>query len=115
MFGTTLYRLASVGSAIALTVGAAPAVQAQTGAAIELALPAQPLASALREIAVRSRTDVIAASDVVAGKQAPALQGRYTAEEAVRLLISRQRVASAPGRNVACGRGEPKRSGGLYR
>lgn len=88
MFGTTLYRLASVGSAIALTVGAAPAVQAQTGAAIELALPAQPLASALREIAVRSRTDVIAASDVVAGKQAPALQGRYTAEEAVRLLIA---------------------------
>lgn len=88
MFGTTINRLASVGSAIALAAAAAPAVHAQTGATIDLALPAQPLANALREIAVRSRTDVIAASEVVAGKQAPALQGRYTVEEAVRLLLA---------------------------
>lgn len=61
---------------------------AQRTAEIDFALPAQALADALRAVALRSGTDVIVASDVVAGRQAPALRGRFTPEGAVRQLLA---------------------------
>lgn len=80
-------RWALAGSATAIVLVCAPTVHAQESAAVEFALPAQPLASALREVAVRTSTNVVAASEVVDGRQASSLQGRFTPDEAIRSLL----------------------------
>jgi len=72
---------------IAATVHAAPA-GAQAADQLTYALPAQDLAQSLRKIALQSGQSVIAPSDIVAGRRAPAVNGRFTAEEAVRVVLS---------------------------
>ena len=88
MHGNWRLGLALAGSALATAVASAPAAQAQEATAIDYELPAQPLESALRAVAIRSATDIVAATDVVAGRQAPPLRGRFTPEEAVRRLLA---------------------------
>lgn len=51
------------------------------------AVPAQPLADSLRAIAVQSGNTVIAPHDLVDGRIAPPLAGRFTAEQAVAVVL----------------------------
>lgn len=65
----------------------ATAAQAQPAREADYALPAQQLAQSLREVSVRSGTSVIAPSELVSGKKAPPLNGRYGARQAIELLL----------------------------
>jgi outer membrane receptor protein involved in Fe transport len=65
----------------------ASAGYAQPARLTDYALPAQELARSLRDVSVRSGTSVIAASELVAGRQAPPLRGRFSAREAVESLL----------------------------
>lgn len=51
-------------------------------------LPAQDLATSLRQVAAQSGRNIIVPSALVAGRQAPAVSGPFTAEGAVRLLLT---------------------------
>ena len=86
MFHNHLGPLLAAGSVAAIAC-AAPA-QAQIGDEQVYALPAQELSRSLREVAARSGRNIIAPSDLVADRQAPALSGPFTAEGAVRLLLT---------------------------
>jgi outer membrane receptor protein involved in Fe transport len=82
------FAVAGLLCATAISSGlCATAAQAQSVQEAEYALPAQELARSLRDVAVRSGIGVIAPSELVAGKQAPPLRGRYGAREAVELLL----------------------------
>lgn len=82
-FSKSLFAAGSV----AAFVSAAPA-QAQAVEQVRIELPAQDLSVSLREVSVRTGRSIIAPSELVRGRQAPAVSGRFTAEEAVRLLIA---------------------------
>lgn len=74
--------------ALASLVAAQPAVgQADAGPTVEFHLAAQSLEDALLAVSRSSGREIIFASDVVAGKRAPRLTGRFSAEEAVRRLL----------------------------
>lgn len=62
-------------------------------------LPAQPLADALRAVARRAHVTVAFDPDTVAGVQAPALSGSYSAREALERLLhgKRMRVRATSG------------------
>jgi len=79
-----------VGSLLAATAIVATATEAHAQRQDEriYSLPAQDLALSLREVSARSGRGVIAPSALVAGRRAPAVSGRYTAEEAVRMLLA---------------------------
>jgi len=79
-----------LGSLLAATVIVAPATgaHAQSRDEHQYSIPAQDLARSLREVSARSGRGVLAPSALVAGRRAPALSGRFTAEEAVRQLLS---------------------------
>ncbi|MDP9424246.1 MAG: TonB-dependent receptor [Pseudomonadota bacterium] len=63
------------------------AAHAEPAREADYALPAQELAHSLREVSIRSGISVIAPSELVSGKQAPPLSGRYGARQAVDLLL----------------------------
>lgn len=65
----------------------ATAAQAQPTRAADYALPAQELARSLRDVSMRSGIGIIASSELVSGKQATPLNGRYDARQAVELLL----------------------------
>jgi iron complex outermembrane receptor protein len=65
-----------------------PAAQAQDQARQHFSLPQQPLAKSLRDVSVASRRDIAAPAELVRGRIAPALEGDFTAEEAVEALIA---------------------------
>ncbi|KQV54659.1 TonB-dependent receptor [Caulobacter sp. Root342] len=65
---------------------AAPLVPSEASRAYDL--KSQPLAKALSEVARVSGRQVVVSSSLVRGKTAPALQGRYTADEAYAALLS---------------------------
>lgn len=82
-------------------------------------LKAQPLASALAEVARISGQPIVVATSLARGKTAPALQGRYTADQALAALLSgsglklvsidgARVVQSAETEGTASGLGEPK-------
>lgn len=50
-------------------------------------LPAQPIATSLRAVALKAGVSIVADADIVAGKLAPSLSGRHSVEEAVTLLL----------------------------
>lgn len=100
---------ASHALALLLAAGALapPASRAQapaptpSEAAVTLALPAQPLGEALNELARRAGLQLLARSELVAGRQAPALNGRMTVREALdRLLAGTGLAASIEGASV---------------
>jgi TonB-dependent receptor len=65
---------------------ATPAI-AQAQSAYELNLPRQPLSASLRGVATATGSNIVFVESAVAGKSAPALHGRYTAEDAYRYLL----------------------------
>jgi len=62
-------------------------LRAQPETAVQFDLPSQPLAESIRAVARETDTNVMFDSSVVAGKQAPALKTRGTAEEALQVLL----------------------------
>ncbi len=50
-------------------------------------LPAQPLSASLRAIAAAAGRDILAPAPIIADRQAPALKGSYTADEAVEAVL----------------------------
>ena len=79
----------AAGAALALimmtgTAASAQAVEQQ----FQFDLPAEPLAQALRDIAVRSGRSIIAPDELVRTRQAPALSGMLTPEQAVERLLA---------------------------
>jgi iron complex outermembrane receptor protein len=61
---------------------------AQVADEVQWSLPAQDLSISLREVSARTGRSVIAPSELVSGRQAPAISGSFTAEGAVRMLLS---------------------------
>jgi iron complex outermembrane receptor protein len=59
-------------------------------------LPAQSLADALRNIAVQSGRSIAAPAELLDGKRAPALDGQYSVEAAVRLILSGTGLRARP-------------------
>jgi len=98
--------------ALAIAVFAAshalvPQAHAQALAApVAIALPAQPLGSALNELARQARLQLMVAPELVAGKNAPAVSGTLTVREALdRLLSGSGLVATVDGSEVIVRRG----------
>lgn len=88
MFGQPYVQVARwLGATAITTILCATAAQAQPAREADYALPAQALARSLREVSIRSGTSVIAPSDLVAGRRAPALRGRYGARQALEVLL----------------------------
>lgn len=50
-------------------------------------LPAQPLGSALKALALQSRSTILADADVIEDHPAPAVHGRFTVEDTLRRLL----------------------------
>lgn len=92
--------------AIALAAGHAPLAHAQIGASaaatpIAVNIPAQPLGQALNELARQANLQMTFPAGLVAQKQAPAVSGQMTVQQALdRLLASSGLVASTDGRSV---------------
>jgi outer membrane receptor for ferric coprogen and ferric-rhodotorulic acid len=81
---------AAVALAVVPSAAQAPARAASAepaDAALEWRQPPQPLGSALTALAVRTGLLIGMDSEVVRGKRAPALQGRYTARQALLQLL----------------------------
>jgi outer membrane receptor protein involved in Fe transport len=72
--------------AFGLAVATTPA-KAQSSTGFVFALPAEPLAKALRDVSARTGRNVIAPDALVAARQAPPLSGTFTAEQAVARLL----------------------------
>ena len=86
MFHNLLGPLLAAGSVAAIAC-AAPA-EAQIGDEQIYSLPAQDLSRSLREVATQSGRNIIAPSELVVGRQAPAVSGPFTVEGVVRLLLT---------------------------
>jgi outer membrane receptor protein involved in Fe transport len=86
MHRTYIGSLLAAGSVAAL-ICAAPA-QAQFADEIQLSLPAQDLSASLREVSARTGRNIIAPAELVRDRQAPAVSGPFTAEGAVRILLT---------------------------
>jgi hypothetical protein len=59
-------------------------------------VPAQDLGASLQALALQSGITVLVDSKIVAGKQAPALHGSYTVEEALRILLDQSGLVYTP-------------------
>lgn len=73
--------------AVATSLAAAP-VLAQSAATFAIALPAQPLGSALNELARQASFQLIFHPDLVAGRNAPAVSGSLSAQQALERLLA---------------------------
>ncbi len=80
----------------AVMVLASPVAEGQTSEARAYDMPAQALGAALRQVTVVSGRPVVAATDLVAGRQAPALKGRFSAEDAVAELLRGSGLRAVP-------------------
>jgi outer membrane receptor protein involved in Fe transport len=87
MHSTLIRSLLAAGSVAAL-ICSAPAARAQTAEEFQFELPAQNLADSLRQVSVRTGRGIVAPSELVRGRRAPALNGRYTAEGALAVLLA---------------------------
>lgn len=78
--------------AIALTLASyaalTPAHAQAVGAPISITLPAQPLGTALNELARQARLQLMVHPDLVAGRTAPPVSGQFTVREALERLLS---------------------------
>src|SRR5258708_38311401 len=80
-----LHSTALVGGLCAALWGGAALAQAQT---YSFDIPSEPLSTALREFARVSGQQIIFTDDLVAGKNAPALHGSYSTDDALARLLS---------------------------
>ena len=97
-------RFYPVPLAIAVAIAsslATPSLHAQGSATFAIALPAQPLGAALNELAHQARFQLMVHPDLVAGKNAPAVAGSLSAQQALdRLLAGSGLQAAQEGRVV---------------
>lgn len=77
----------ALGSAAAL-VASAPACLAAPADARPWDLPAQSLGASLRAVSLASGRNILAPAALLGDRQARALKGRYTVEQAVRMLLA---------------------------
>ncbi|MDM0028088.1 TonB-dependent siderophore receptor [Variovorax saccharolyticus] len=93
------HRLSAFALALGLAAGGAWAQTsaADAGQAIEWHQPAQPLGSALTALAVHTGLLVGVDAEVVRGKQAPAIEGRYTPRQALLMLLEGSGLEAARG------------------
>lgn len=94
------YAALAAGTAL-VAMAAQPAYAQSRTTAQDYAMPAQALNSALKQLANRADIQILFSDTDVAGKQAPALNGRYTPDEALRHILSGSGLASRnAGSNV---------------
>lgn len=85
----------------AAVLAPAPAIASQDARQV-VRLPEQPLGASLRAIAAQFGRNVSASSELVAGRNAPAIKGSYSFEEAVAQLLRGSGLTAVPaGRGVA--------------
>lgn len=81
------------GFVVTMAIGTASVgVHAQTS----FSLPAQPLGSAISELARESGANILVPADLVAGRAAPALTGKYDVGDASHDLLLKTLSAVAP-------------------
>lgn len=78
---------------LALTVLFSASVLAEP---LDIKLPAQPLASALRDFARQTGVQVAIQSDLIEGKMAPAIHGKYEPGDALMILLRGSGLAAYP-------------------
>lgn len=89
----------------------APAIASQDARQV-VRLPEQSLSASLRAIAARYGRNVSVSSDLVAGRNAPAINGTYSFEEAIALLLRGSGLATVPaGRGLAIRRAQAVEAG----
>ncbi|MCG7756074.1 MAG: TonB-dependent receptor [Nitrosomonas sp.] len=79
-----------------ITLHAEPAQQPA-----EISIPAQPLGEAITQLALQAGVWIGVDANLVAGKQAPAIQGRYTPDQAIMQLLAGSGLVAlenSPGR-----------------
>lgn len=106
------FRPAPVALAMALALasltGTAVAQSAAPAPIVSLSLSAQPLGSALNQLARQARLQLLVNPTLVAGKQAPAVLGKLTVRQALdQLLAGSGLEASVTGAEVVVGRTAP--------
>lgn len=79
--------LALLAAGVATTVIGTPCAYAAPADRHSYDLPVQSLGNALRAVAAASGRDILAPAPIVADRQAPALKGTFTADEAVDALL----------------------------
>lgn len=92
-FGPLAWRL---GATAAISAMCTTAALAQPAREAEYALPAQELAQSLREVSTRSGVSVVAPTELISGKLAPPLEGRFGALHAVELLLEGSGLRARP-------------------
>lgn len=80
----------------ALVLALASQAQAEPGQSQEItfALPPMPLGDALRQVARETRRNLVVDDELIAGKTAPAISGRFTADQAVDKLLAGSGLSS---------------------
>ncbi len=82
-----LFRTGAVG-ALMLALTAAPCwAQAVAPATIDFNIPAEPLGKALQAFAAQTHQQLLFASDSVAGRNAPAIKGRFAPDAVLKRLL----------------------------
>jgi iron complex outermembrane receptor protein len=94
------------------SVGAQPAAAVQAAAVYPIALPAQPLGAALNELARQARLQLMVHPELVAGKQAPAVSGQFTASQALERVLAGSGLGASLDGNAAVIRALPAAAGG---
>lgn len=95
------FPLAPLALCLSLALSATVQAQPAPAATVEIQLPTQPLAQALNALARQTRLDLLVQSALVASHTAPALAGRYSAQEAFdRLLAGSGLYADIQGSSV---------------
>ncbi len=77
----------------ALVVAAAPSHALAADPVVTVALPAGPVQKSLVALATQADVKILFETELVAGLNAPALQGRFTAREAAERLVSGSRIS----------------------
>lgn len=88
--------IAANSPAAAQTNSSEPGASADRPHAIDFDLPAQSLAQSVKSLAVATQTSILGDAGVLADRQAPALRGRYTLEQALAHLLAGSGLVAMP-------------------
>src|SRR6187549_2840684 len=78
-----LFGTSALAGALALSIASGAVAQERV-----YSIPAQSLAASLRDYGMASGEQIIFAETIVSGRQAPALQGAYASDDALRILLA---------------------------
>ena len=81
-------RFCRIALAVSLAMLAATPVFAQQATVHSYAMPSQPLGAALNQLALSSDRQILVPPDLVRGRTAPALDGQFTLDAALRKLLA---------------------------